>query len=262
MTKLFSYAALKALLLGVSLQCAYATQNEFAEPDTLVLGVVQFPPLIIRDLKNYRCYGSTIDHSTAILEELGYQVHVECMPAARLFTLVEAGKVDVTINISTTGALENKVTIIYPPYTYLSIVLANHAEKSDGETVAAIRGYDYTGLRQELVKQGYTFIDVPSSLDAINLFLHNRTSSLISYLRPYEYYLDNRVPDKSVKTHHIKRDIPTYFAISRTSKWHDELIKRFKDYSESQQISLFIEKFKQTTSKQLAPAQKNATSTN
>lgn len=238
-----SYVLFAGLLLIITPKSVSADHSSSHKRTSLVLGVVQFPPLIIRDLKNYHCYGSTVDHATALLKELGYQVHVECMPAARLFAMVEAGKVDVTINISTTGALANKVSIVYPPYTHLSIVLVNHANQKDEKTIAGIRSYDYTGIRQELISQGYTFVDVPSSLDAINLFLHNRTSNLVSYLRPYEYYLDTRVPDDSVNIRFVKRDIPTYFAISRTSAWHDELLEKFNEYSNNHNVREFRDRF-------------------
>lgn len=207
----------------------------------LVLGVVQFPPLIVLDSNNYECVGPAIDTSKTLLESIGYAVSVQCIPAARLYNLIERGTVDITINVRSTGALINNVQFIDTPFSYLSLGLVKNLSLEDDKSVAAIRGFDYLGLRNELIGKGFTFFDLPSSNDAINLFIHGRTANLLTYLGPYDYYLDKQpITFLETKIVHRKK-VPTYFAISRASRYRESLIAALNGYTEAHNIDTFFD---------------------
>lgn len=207
----------------------------------IVLGVVQFPPLIVVNPDNFDCIGPAIDASRELLASLGYAVKVQCIPAARLYTLIERGLVDLTINVRSTGALINNVEFIDKPFSYLTLGLVQNLALNDDKSVAAIRGFDYLGIRNELISKGYTFFDLPSSNDAINLFVHGRTSNLLTYLGPYDYYLDKQ-PLSFLQTKTIRRrQVPAYFAVSRASKHRTSLVKVINGYALEHGVDTFFE---------------------
>jgi polar amino acid transport system substrate-binding protein len=205
---------------------AQNAHDPMEDDNTVVLGVVEFPPLVIKDDEGFSCHGDAVTISRTILELAGYKVEVECPPPARLFERVRKGDIDLTVNVKGTKALDNNVTFVEKPFSYLSIVLMTNSGLSGQKTVAAIRGYDYVGLRQELVDDGYTFFDMPNSTDAIQLFQFGRTTHLATYEAPYLYHIE-RVPDNiSDVAVSMRRDIPTFFAISNNSARKDELLKK------------------------------------
>lgn len=193
------------------------------ETQKVVLGVVEFPPLVIKNKETQDCYGEAVTISRTILELVGYQVEVECPPPARLFERIRKGHVDITLNVKGTKAIENTVTFIEKPFSYLSIVLMTNSKLKNNKTVAAIRGYDYVGMRQELEREGYTFFDMPNSSDAIQLFQFGRTSHLATYEAPYLFHIKshaNNIDDLVVS---LRKDIPTFLAISNASTKKEEL---------------------------------------
>lgn len=202
----------------------YAQPSELPrEKKKVVLGVVEFPPLVIKNIDSPGCHGDAVTISRTILELVGYKVEVECPPPARLFERIRKGQVDITMNVKGTKALENTVTFIEKPFSYLSIVLMTNSKVENNKTVAAIRGYDYVGLRQELENNGYTFFDMANSSDAFQLFQFGRTSHLATYEAPYLYHIkrnSNNVDDLIVS---MRKDIPTFLAISNASAKKEEL---------------------------------------
>ncbi len=215
-----------AVLLCMFTSLSYSQEKEFTKDNTVVLGVVEFPPLIIKDNEGVSCHGEAVTISRAILELAGYKVEIECPPPARLFERVRKGEIDITVNVKGTKALDNNVTFVEKPFSYLSLVLMTNSGLSGEKTVAAIRGYDYVGLRQELEQQGYTFFDMPNSTDAIQLFQFGRTTHLATYEAPYRYHIE-RVPDNiSELAVSMRRNIPTFFAISNMSDRKVELFNK------------------------------------
>ena len=208
----------------------------------VVLGLVEFPPLVIRDPVTYQCYGAAVDRSVAVLNKVGIKVHVECIPPARLFELMRAGKVDITINVKTTGALVNYVKFADTPFANLAVGHLVNVEVEDDNSITAIRGYDYHGLRNELIGKGYKFFDVTNSTDAVNLYARGRTANLLTYMAPYEYFLDMHpttiVNSKIVTT----RAIPTYFAVSNVSPKQTALINLLNEYAQKNHLSFFVDR--------------------
>lgn len=205
----------------------YAQPSKLTDENTkVVLGVVEFPPLVVKSTDSLGCYGDAVTISRTILELVGYQVEVECPPPARLFERIRTGQVDITVNVKGTKALENTVTFIDKPFTYLSIVLMTNLHVDNNKTVAAIRGYDYVGMRQVLESEGYTFFDMANSSDAIQLFQYGRTSHLATYEAPYLYHIkrnSNNIDDVTVS---MRKDIPTFLAISNASEKKEELANK------------------------------------
>ena len=214
------------LLLLASFVEAQETSIPLENDNTIVLGVVEFPPLVIKDPVGFGCHGEAVTISRTILELVGYKVEVECPPPARLFERIRKGKVDITVNVKGTKALDNNVTFVEKPFSHLSLVLMTNTGAGGDKTVAAIRGYDYVGLRQELVDSNYTFFDMPNSTDAIQLFQFGRTTHLLTYEAPYLYHIE-RVPDNvSDLAVSMRRNIPTFFAISNKSERKTELLEK------------------------------------
>ena len=56
---------------------AHETVNNTSD-NTVVLGVVEFPPLVIRNNEKNTCYGKAVTVSTSLLNDMGYKVRVVC----------------------------------------------------------------------------------------------------------------------------------------------------------------------------------------
>ena len=219
--------------------------QEASEPlskdNTIVLGVVEFPPLVIKNNEGFGCHGDAVTISRTILELVGYKVIVECPPPARLFKRIRQGKVDITLNVKSTKALEDHVTFVEKPFSYLSLVLLTNTHLEGSKAVAAIRGYDYVGLRQELADSDYTFFDMPNSTDAIQLFQFARTTHLLTYEAPYLYHIEREPDNVSSLTVSMRRDIPTFFAVSNKSKRKAELLRKLTGLFKLSESSTVIE---------------------
>ena len=109
------------------------------------------------------------------------------------------------------------------------------------KTVAAIRGYDYEGLRQELEDDNYIFVDMANSSDAIQMFQFGRTTHLVTYEGPYMAYINSASEVIKDVVISIRRDIPTFFAISRASKLKQPLLQELDDMFRSTDADTIIE---------------------
>ena len=65
---------------------------------TVTLGIVVFPPLVIKDSETGRCYGEIVEMSSKILKQFGYNIKIECIPPIRLFERVKKGEIDITMS--------------------------------------------------------------------------------------------------------------------------------------------------------------------
>lgn len=203
------------------------------ESKTVTLGIVVFPPLVIKDSETGRCYGEVVEMSSKILTQFGYSMKIECIPPIRLFQRVKKGEIDITVNVKGTAALDNHATFIDKPVTNLIIVKVANKARSNEKSIAAIRGYDYVGERKRLIEEGYYFVDMPSSVDSIKLFLFDRTANLITYERPFYYFLGNKQLSKETNSITLRKNIPTFFAVSHQSKFKDDLLQKLENYSQS-----------------------------
>lgn len=232
-------------LLCSAVSVAHETVSNTSD-NMVVLGVVEFPPLVIKNNENNTCYGKAVTISTSLLNDMGYKVRVVCPPPARLFESLRTGKVDLTINVKGTTALDNNVTFVEKPFSYLSILLLTNPKLESDKTVSAIRGYDYEGMRKELLEDDYIIFDMANSSDAIQLFQFGRTTHLVTYEAPYDYYMQQS-PD-SITEHIVSKElnIPTYFAISKASKLSHQLQQSFTRLFSSSDAATIIENTSKT----------------
>lgn len=231
------------LILALLTFCVQS-QEQFLTKKFITLGVVEFPPLVIKDTDSVRCYGEAVDASVAILTRLDYKVNVECMPPARLFERVKTGKVDLTINVQGTSALDQNATFIKTPFVNLSIVLLRNPLFGEDKSISAIRGYDYLGIRKSLQTQGFVFFDMATSTDAIHLFDAGRTSHLISYKQPYIYYINRQGALLSNIEMSEQLTVPSYFAVSNSGKYKADLIDKLHQATEIIHNTTILEFYK------------------
>lgn len=203
------------------------------ESKTVTLGIVVFPPLVIKDSETGRCYGEVVEMSSQILKQFGYNIKIECIPPIRLFERVKKGEIDITVNVKGTAALDNHATFIDKPVTNLIILKVANRARLNEKSIAAIRGYDYVGERKRLIEEGYYFVDMPTSVDSIKLFLFDRTANLITYQRPFYYFLGDKPLSKETNSITLRKNIPTFFAVSHQSKFNDELLQKLENYSQA-----------------------------
>lgn len=211
------------------------------EPDKkVVIGLVIFPPLVLQQSFDGACSGPAVDISKAIFTEYGYAVETYCAPAARLYTLFQEGKVDVTINVNSTSAIKQHVDFHDVPFARLRVALLTNKELESDKTVSAIRGFDYHGVRDKLIADEMIFVDLPNGNDAVNVFLRKRTSALLTYMRPYRYLIAKSsfdIPEKIQLEEML--ELETYYGVSKASPWHNDIFKVLDSYTKENNIVRF-----------------------
>ena len=206
-------------------------------------GAIVFPPHTTFDDKTKECVGDSIISTRHILRQYDIEMDVVCASAIRIYKLIESGKVDITINVKSTNALKHNVTFINTPYQSLSLALYSHESIASQRTISAIRGFDYHGQRQRLLANGFEFVDLPNSLSALQVFVKRRSSHLISYQGPAEYYLrefTEKLQEPLMVTPLLSVD--THYAISKKSLYTAKLQAAFNDYAQKHKFDYFREK--------------------
>lgn len=187
---------LRIALLGISGSLMFCATLA-AEPVLLKMGVHNFPPDLVVNADG-SCGGPGVQLSQQIFADAGMQVEPVCITPARMFMLLDSGDIDFSINIKSTRKLSRQHLPVDPPYSKLQLVLYSHLHRSNAprdDSVAAIRAFDYQGQRQQLLQQGYIFIDLPDSVSASQFFLLHRSQHLLTYDRPFVAYLQAHQPD-------------------------------------------------------------------
>lgn len=217
-----------------------ASFTTIAADNEIRLGVHHFPPYFIR-ASDAICNGSAVDLTRDILQNKNIQVTTVCATPARLYKMLETGEIDLTINIKYTLALPENVSFIEPPYARMNLVLLTQAVSVMREpqpTIAAIRSFDYHGQRQILQNQGYNFIDLPDSISAVEMFLKGRSSALITYEAPFNYYLQQH---NLASTKHYKRQlletINGHYVVSDHSPYKAYISETLQRYASDRQLS-------------------------
>ena len=204
----------------------------------VVLGTINFPPNIVSDPATGQCSGRYITNLTEILGQYDIELTSVCTNPARLYKLVSQGEVDFTVNVKSTQALKNHVEFIEPAYQVLKLFLYSHAIPEKPGSIAAIRGFDYHGVRLALSEQGYGFVDLPNTEAAIKLFTKKRSTHLISYADPFLYYTKAQ-GHTQINALHLA-DVGTFIAVAKTSPHLKTLQLAFDDYARTNQIKLFF----------------------
>jgi polar amino acid transport system substrate-binding protein len=236
-----------SLLFCLMISCqAYANE-------VVTMGGHYFPPYIVSDESGESCGGEAVDLTRLILAEVNIDMQLVCASPARIFKLLTSGEVDFTINIKSTLALSEGVVFVDPPYIQLKLMLYENSQVEQGEfvkAVAAIRGFDYHGFRQNLTERGYRFIDMPDSISAVKMFLAGRSSGLISYQAPYNYYLNTHK-----WLHHNNSSavsltsVDSHYVISAQSPMKERLRQALVKYASKHKLQYY----QNASSLQLAP---------
>lgn len=208
--------------------------------DKVTLGILVFPPHSRIDEVTNECLGGFISITEKILAEYDTKVDVVCAPPIRIYRMLKNADVDFTINIKSTKALPEDMVFVETPFSTLKLDLYSHKNAPAMKSIAAIRGFSYHGFRTKLVDQGYEFFDLPSSTSAIQLFLKKRTSHLISYRAPVDYYIEeNKLNIENDVSIVPLITVPTYYGISGQSPYLEKLKSAFDDYAAKHQITFF-----------------------
>ena len=211
--------------------------------EVATFGAIVFPPHTTFDEKTKECVGDSIISTRHILRQYDIEMDVVCASAIRIYKLIESGDADITINVKSTNALKQNVTFIDIPYQSLSLALYSHESIASQRTISGIRGFDYHGQRERLLANGFEFVDLPNSLSALQVFIKRRSSHLISYQGPVEYYLkefSEKLQEPLMVTPLLSVD--TFYAISKKSHLATELKAAFDGYAEKHKINYFRKK--------------------
>lgn len=210
---------LRTTLLSISGSLMFCAKLA-AEPVLLKMGVHNFPPDIVVNADG-SCGGPGVLLSQRIFADAGMLVEPVCITPARIYRLLDRGEIDFSINIKSTRKLSREHMPVDPPYSKLQLVLYSHLHRSNAprdDSVAAIRAFDYQGQRQQLLQQGYIFVDLPDSVSASQFFLHQRSQHLLTYDGPFRAYLQAQQPDllKTLQRKPID-SIDTFYILSAKS---------------------------------------------
>ena len=206
------------------------------------LGVHNFPPYFVMT-DNANCSGEAVELSRRLLQSDDIKLTTVCATPARLYKMLQSGEVDLTINIKQTKALPDNVSFVATPYVQLSLVLLTHGAAVAREkqpTIAAIRGFDYHGQRQLLSEKGYSFIDLPDSISAVEMFIKGRSSALLTYEAPFNHYLQQY--DLPFAAHYqcqLLEHIDAYFVVSEQSAHKTYISEKLTQHANSEQLSYF-----------------------
>lgn len=213
-----------------------------ASPDKILrMGIHNFPPDFVVSADGKSCSGEGYLLARRLFAQAGYKLKAVCTTPARMYLLLDQGEVDFSINIKTTAAISKKHRFIEPAYMPMQLMLYSHSLSSTApqdQTVAAIRSFDYLGQRQQLLQQGYQLVDMPDSISAVQLFLHQRTQHLISYQGPFVAYTAGQSTDVVVDLKQKKlAEIDAYFVVSAASADHQRIIEVLQQYAKAHSCS-------------------------
>jgi len=240
-TRSLTFVIAFILLISLFRNTALAQLILAKQLPTFTMGLVEFPPFAKTNPDTGQCEGSGIDTMMSLLNNNQAQLEVVCGSPARIYSEIEAGRVDFTINVKSTSSIKDFITFTDIPFALLSINFYQRTQKestahtnadSSPKKLAAIRDFDYVGYREHYLNQGFEFIDVPTPEDAVKLFISKRTDSLISYQRPYELYLhelehnDYAHDDEHISVTSLIQ-AETFIGISRASKNYQRVVDIF-----------------------------------
>ena len=107
-------------------------------------------------------------------------------------------------------------------------------------SVAAIKGFDYNGLRVKLTELNYEFIDLPNTISAIQVFLKNKSDHLMAYSGPMDYYLDrNKISLTPDITYREFFTLDSHIALNKKSPKLDMLNRLFTKYAVDNKLTKF-----------------------
>ncbi|MGS2720793.1 hypothetical protein [Paraglaciecola aestuariivivens] len=208
--------------------------------DSVVMGVLIFPPFVMLDEKTSECKGDVIDRTREILADYIKTLEILCAPPSRMYSLMDNHKIDFTIHTKHTPSLPSDTLYVDTPFGEYSISLYSHNAAKSKNDIAAIKGFTYLGFRDKLKQQGYEFFDMPNTISAIQLFIKKKSSHLIAYDSAVEFYTGEKELDLSKDiSKKVITKIVSHFAISAQSPLKSDLEAWFNDYAKKHQLSHF-----------------------
>jgi polar amino acid transport system substrate-binding protein len=244
---------LKVILLFLSFLLFHAATTASNKP---VFGVLLFPPSVFIDEETGICMGEVISLTRKILDEQSIPIDIICAPPSRLYRMLENEQIDFTMNIKSTKSLPDDIVFIETPYSTLQLNQYSHINREAEKYVAATRGFDYQGYRDVLTEKKYNFIDLPNSISAIQVFLKKRSAHLLSFKRPFDFYIKDKqlkISDTIITTTLFA--VPTFYGINNASPHLDKLSMAFNHYADKHDVKYFksaansLEKIEQETQK-------------
>lgn len=192
------------------------------------VGTIVFPPLVQKD-PDGRCHGNSIDNIHRIFQPDVFAVEIYCATPARVYRDFANANIDLTLNIKSTDSLAENVYFSKYPTNVLEVMLYS---KKDGDikTVSTIYQFNYHGIRDSLVSEGYKMIDQANSKEAITVFIRGGTDALLSYKMPFEYYSAQVLERASFGRGKVAYDeksvikVPTYFVVNKSSPYAELII--------------------------------------
>lgn len=206
----------------------------------VTLGAVLFPPDTMLDEQTSECIGSVIDVTKKILAEHAQEVDVICAPPSRIYQLMNQGEVDFTVNIKTTDSLPAQISFVDTPFRKIEVKLYSYINTKFKKDIAAVKDFSYHGYRDNLIKQGYQFFDMPTGISAIQFFIKNQSGNLLAYSSTVDYYIyvkDLDIRDKI--SSQAMTEVSSHYAISTNSPFKQQLLDIFNNYAREHNVITF-----------------------
>lgn len=233
----------KSVLLsaGVVLLCLLSRPlpATAATPLHLKMGLHNFPPDFVVSPDGQSCGGPGFELTRQIFAQHQIEIEAVCVTPARMYLLLDTGELDFSINIKSTkalSALQNaQHQFIAPPYSQLQLVMYSHKASSAAprdNSVALIRGFDYQGQRASLLQRGFVLVDLPDSISASELFLHQRSQHLLTYDGPFRAYA--LAKDAALLAQFERRalsSIDTFYVLSARSAHKTQMQQAIETYA-------------------------------
>jgi polar amino acid transport system substrate-binding protein len=206
-----------------------AVAKPITQQIVLRMGIHNFPPDFVVSADGNSCGGPGLELTKRIFAAAQVTLEAVCVAPARMYLLLESGAVDFSINIKSTKALAVQHEFISPAYSQLQLVMYSHKASSTAprdNSVALIRGFDYQGQRAALVQRGFVMIDLPDSISASELFLHQRSQHLLTYDGPFRAYVQAK--DATLFSQYERQalsSIDTFYVLSGRSR-HQQLMRQ------------------------------------
>lgn len=202
--------------------------NPLAHPIVLRMGIHNFPPDFVVSADGTSCGGPGYELTKGIFSAANVTIEAVCVAPARMYMLLESGTIDFSINIKSTKAITAQHEFVSPAYSQLQLVMYSHKASSAAprdNSVALIRGFDYQGHRAALTQRGFVMIDLPDSISASELFLHQRSQHLLTYDGPFRAYMQTE--DATLLSQYERKaldSIDTFYLLSGRSQ-HLQLMR-------------------------------------
>lgn len=201
-----------------------------AQPPTLRIGYVEFPPYEYQDEQG-QAAGSFIDLTRLVAQEAGYQPEFIHLPISRLYLYLREGRIDLWPGLTNIPMLQGRVLASGSTPLFIELSAWHHKDMppilnfSDlhNRRLILISGYTYSGLAKYLSQQEDIDLTYTSThRSAVDMLRRNRG----------DYLLDYRAPIEALGLMEPINDLKHSFIRERMAAWlfslEDEAAERFR----------------------------------